>query len=139
MDMDHGPRRGGGLSRVILLGDGSEINSNAADSEMFDHDEEDKDLESQVSKGGAGDEDSAYGSDSRSQREQTPNSHEAGAPGTPSRDNKGRNSHSDSPSSTATEKSEDVEQHKNKPEQNLKNSSMPADLKMMAAIDGAAK
>ena len=66
MDMDHGPRRGLN-NRVILLGDGSEINSDSADSEMFDHDEEDKDLQSQVNKAGAGDGDSAYGSDNRSQ------------------------------------------------------------------------
>jgi len=38
--------------RIILLGDGTEIasSSDSADSEMFDHEEEDKDLDSQVNK-----------------------------------------------------------------------------------------
>jgi len=134
MDMDHGPRRGMS-NRVILLGNGSEINHESADSEMFDHDEEDKDLKSQVNKGGAGDDDSAYGSDNRSQRE-----------GTPSRDSNGQNpaiGQSDSPSSTATDRSEVTEHHKHQAEQGLKNqqddkhSSTPAEPKMMAATDGA--
>ncbi|KAJ9642544.1 Protein phosphatase 2C 2 [Coniosporium tulheliwenetii] len=141
MDMDHGPRHGMS-NRVILLGDGSEINHDSADSEMFDHDEEDKDLKSQVNKGGAGDNDSAYGSDNRSQRE-----------GTPSRDSNGQNpssGQSDSPSSTATDRSEEAEHHKHQAEhhkrqaeQSLKNqqndrhSSTPAEPKMMAATDGA--
>lgn len=34
--------------RIILLGDGSEVLTNSDDSEMFDHADEDKDLESQV-------------------------------------------------------------------------------------------
>ena len=67
MDMDHRTRPLGGRSgRIILLGDGTEVLTDSADTEMFDHDEEDKDLGSQVDKseGGVG--------ESRSEREGTP-------------------------------------------------------------------
>jgi len=51
MDLDHRFRPNSGLGgRIILLGDGTEIPSELADSDMFDHDDEDKDLESQVNK-----------------------------------------------------------------------------------------
>jgi protein phosphatase PTC2/3 len=36
--------------RIILLGDGSEVLTDSDDTEMFDHSEEDKDLDSQVHK-----------------------------------------------------------------------------------------
>lgn len=39
--------------RIILLGDGTEVLTDSDDTEMFDHQEEDKDLASQVSKGQA--------------------------------------------------------------------------------------
>lgn len=48
MDLDHRFRPSGG-GRIILLGDGTELTDNA-DSEMFENDDEDKDLESQVNK-----------------------------------------------------------------------------------------
>ncbi|KAJ4294635.1 Protein phosphatase 2C 2 [Kalmusia sp. IMI 367209] len=35
---------GGGGGRIILLGDGTEITTEAADADMFDNDDEDKDL-----------------------------------------------------------------------------------------------
>ncbi|KAI9723495.1 MAG: Protein phosphatase 2C 2 [Chrysothrix sp. TS-e1954] len=64
MDMDSRTRDLGGRSgRIILLGDGTEVLTDSADSDMFDHDEEDKDLESQVDKGQA---------NARSEREGTP-------------------------------------------------------------------
>jgi protein phosphatase 2C family protein 2/3 len=37
--------------RIILLGDGTEVLTDSDDTEMFDHGEEDKDLDSQVHKG----------------------------------------------------------------------------------------
>ena len=39
MDMDHRNRNNGG--RIILLGDGTEVLTDAQDSDMFDHDEVD--------------------------------------------------------------------------------------------------
>ncbi|KAF2745732.1 PP2C-domain-containing protein [Sporormia fimetaria CBS 119925] len=51
MELDHRFRPGNGMGgRIILLGDGTEIHTDAPDSEMFDQDDEDKDLESQVNK-----------------------------------------------------------------------------------------
>jgi len=76
MDLDHRFRPNSGLGgRIILLGDGTEISADTADSDMFDHDDEDKDLDSQVSKyprdgkpeGSNGEADAA-----RNAREQTP-------------------------------------------------------------------
>lgn len=40
-----------GSGRIILLGDGSEVLTDSDDTEMFDHSEEDKDLDSQAPKG----------------------------------------------------------------------------------------
>jgi len=56
MDMDHrGQNSGGRSGRVITLGDGTEVlTDNQRDSDMFDDDEEDKDLSSQVNKGQRG-------------------------------------------------------------------------------------
>lgn len=51
MDMDQ-RSKGNQRGRIILLGDGSEVLTDSDDTEMFDHAEEDKDLESQVHKGG---------------------------------------------------------------------------------------
>ena len=44
---------GGRSGRPILLGDGTEDLHDSDEQDMFDHDEEDKDLETQVSKGQA--------------------------------------------------------------------------------------
>jgi protein phosphatase 2C family protein 2/3 len=51
MDIDHRfrPNSGNG-GRIILLGDGTEITTEAHDSEMFDNGDEDRDLDSQVNK-----------------------------------------------------------------------------------------
>jgi protein phosphatase 2C family protein 2/3 len=51
MDIDQ--RNKGNRGRIILLGDGSEVLTDSDDTEMFDHSEEDKDLESQVHKSDA--------------------------------------------------------------------------------------
>ena len=40
-----------GSGRIILLGDSSEVLTDSDDTEMFDHSEEDKDLDSQAPKG----------------------------------------------------------------------------------------
>ncbi|KAH0552972.1 hypothetical protein GP486_006830 [Trichoglossum hirsutum] len=65
-DLDHRMRDlGRPQGRIILLGDGNELPPDA-DTEMSDHDEEDKDLESQVIKGPTNPE------QSRSEREGTP-------------------------------------------------------------------
>ena len=51
MDLDQRFRPNNGQGgRIILLGDGSEMSNETPDSDMFDHDDEDKDLESQVNK-----------------------------------------------------------------------------------------
>lgn len=59
---------GGRSGRIILLGDGREILTDSDDTEMFDHDEEDKDLDSQVMKNHAQSDDD-HG---RNEREETP-------------------------------------------------------------------
>ncbi|EEQ86885.2 protein phosphatase [Blastomyces dermatitidis ER-3] len=66
--------RGGRSGRIILLGDGTEVLTDMGDDEdMFDHTEEDKDLESQVRKGGAGAERADSAEDTaRSERGGTP-------------------------------------------------------------------
>jgi protein phosphatase PTC2/3 len=53
VDMDQKPKTFGGnqRGRIILLGDGTEVLTDSDDTEMFDHQEEDKDLDSQVHKG----------------------------------------------------------------------------------------
>lgn len=51
MDLDQRFRPNNGMGgRIILLGDGTEISTDAPDSDMFDHEDEDKDLDSQVDK-----------------------------------------------------------------------------------------
>ncbi|KAL6715013.1 Protein phosphatase 2C 2 [Lecanora helva] len=42
---------GGRSGRIILLGDSAEVQTDSDETEMFDHEEEDKDLESQATKG----------------------------------------------------------------------------------------
>lgn len=84
MDLDSRFRPSTGTGgRIILLGDGTEIETNGADNEMFNNDDEDKDLDSQVSKFSKDD----------SKREGTP------GPST--------TEVTESPSSVATEKSDD--------------------------------
>lgn len=71
MDLDQRTQGMGGRSgRIILLGDGTEVLTESDDMDMFDHDEEDKDLDAQVTKGHveSTDEDRRL----RSEREETP-------------------------------------------------------------------
>lgn len=53
-DLDTDPKLkgfgGNQRGRIILLGDGTEVLTDSDDTEMFDHSEEDKDLDSQVGK-----------------------------------------------------------------------------------------
>jgi protein phosphatase 2C family protein 2/3 len=78
MDIDHRARPFGALGgRIILLGDGSGIGGHSieVDSDMFDHEDEDKDLDSQVTKGtpsGSEDESDPSDQEKRSLREGTP-------------------------------------------------------------------
>jgi len=54
VDMDQKSKTtfgGNQRGRIILLGDGTEVLTDSDDTEMFDHQEEDKDLDSQVHKG----------------------------------------------------------------------------------------
>ncbi len=103
---NHSDRSGG----IILLGDGTQVLTDDDDNYMFDHGDEDRDLESQVSKAWPmeidGDKDETH--EIQTEREETP------APQTPSRAGKPQTPESlqdgnpfDTPSSTASEKSED--------------------------------
>lgn len=77
----------GGGGRIILLGDGTEITTEAADADMFDNDDEDKDRDFQV--------DRSNGS-AQNAREQTPGPQSSSAKET-----------TESPSSVKTEKSDE--------------------------------
>lgn len=78
----------GGGNRIILLGDGTEFTSEAADADMFDNDDEDKDRDYQV--------DRSNGS-AQNAREETPGPQGSSAKET-----------TESPSSVKTEKSEEA-------------------------------
>jgi protein phosphatase 2C family protein 2/3 len=98
LDLDHRTRNFGGRSgRIILLGDGTEVLTDSDDTEMFDRVEEDKDLESQVRKGPASEDDMARG-----EREGTPGP----ADDTPSTSGSTTSKTTESPSSMNTEFSE---------------------------------
>ena len=85
-DLDADPRNrgvGGRSGRIILLGDGTEVLTDSDETEMFDHEEEDKDLASQASKGQIKLDDASRGgreetpepeSHGTSERQQTPES-----------------------------------------------------------------
>jgi len=114
MDIDHRTQSFGGLGgRVIFLGDGTEISSDAADpdSEMFDHDDEDADLDMQVNRGQTEEDTDPKFSTERSQREGTPGPTSAPNPETPPTTVESPNTraHTESPSSIATEPSEQTE------------------------------
>ena len=101
LDIDHRNRGVGGRSgRIILLGDGTEVLTDSDETEMFDHEEEDKDLASQAGKGqlkldnasrGGREETPGPESHVTSERQQTPESMEQNP--------------FDTPSSTSSEKS----------------------------------
>lgn len=97
MDIDSRfrPNSGPG-SRIILLGDGTEISTEAPDNEMFDHADEDKDLDSQVDKFHSKASANESNGSTRNAREGTPG---PAAQATTT----------ESPSSVKTEKSESIE------------------------------
>ena len=111
LDLDQRTRGIGGRSgRIILLGDGTEVLTESDETEMFDHEEEDKDLESQVSKGQTKPND-----ENRSVREETP-----GPEAPASAENQQQTTVSternlfDTPSSTTSEKSDSMNATNNK-------------------------
>ena len=59
----------GGVGRIILLGDGTEVLTDSDDADMFDHQDEDKDTENQIKKGTP---DTSDVDSTRSEREGTP-------------------------------------------------------------------
>ncbi|KAF1988083.1 protein phosphatase 2C protein 1 [Aulographum hederae CBS 113979] len=105
MDMDQRTRNfGTGLGgRIILLGDGTELSGDSLDSEMFDHDDEDKDLESQVHKSTSDNEEDTDAD--RSRREDTPGPTGAPTTGAPAQASKDQ-PENPSPASDKTEKSD---------------------------------
>ena len=94
--MNQRPGFGGRSGKIILLGDGSEVVTESDETEMFDHEEEDKDLPSQVEKG-------QMKSESRGDREETPGPEES------TEKQRIQQEPSNSPSSTSTEKPEILE------------------------------
>ena len=65
-DDQRGQGVGGRSGRIILLGDGTEVLTDSDETEMFDHEEEDKDLDSQVARG------QSTAETGRATREETP-------------------------------------------------------------------
>ena len=110
MDLDHRTRSFGALGgRIILLGDGTELSSDSADpdSEMFDHDDEDLDLESQVKRSSAEENHEEPDANVRRQREGTPAPSGNLAPGTSGQNANDPDSKTEaSPSSVSTERSQ---------------------------------
>lgn len=107
LDLPRSRGNGGRSGRIILLGDGTEVLTSADDTEMFDHDE-DKDLESQVTKGLP--KPGIVKSESRNGREDTPapeGQRDGEKPRTP--DSVEGGNPFDTPSSTTSEKSESTE------------------------------
>ena len=105
-DLDQRSRGIGGRSgRIILLGDGTEVLTESDETEMFDHEEEDKDLESQVSKGQAKSSDENRGLREEPPGPEAPASAEKQQPTTESSE---RNPF-DTPSSTTSEKSDSMD------------------------------
>jgi protein phosphatase 2C family protein 2/3 len=100
-------------SRIILLGDGTELSSSEADTDMFDHDEEDLDLDQQIRKGGkveeidSDEEGAAEGDDDKRRvREGTPAPSGAPPPKSEGGEKVTSKPTTESPSSVTTEKSE---------------------------------
>jgi protein phosphatase 2C family protein 2/3 len=95
MDLDQRFRPNAGQGgRIILLGDGTEISTDAPDSEMFDHADEDRDLDSQVDKYNK-----EESKDSSREREGTPGPQSSHAQVTESPSSV-QTEHSDSPNQT---------------------------------------
>lgn len=105
-DFDHDLNRptrglGGRSGRIILLGDGTEVLTDSDEQEIFDQDEEDKDLQSQVGKGHSLPDDEKPGS--RANQHDTVSEKEQQTSSTP--EAMDTSNPFDSPSSNTTEKS----------------------------------
>ncbi|KAF2100387.1 type 2C protein phosphatase [Rhizodiscina lignyota] len=100
MDMDQRTRGFGSLGggRIILLSDGTELSHDHEDTEMFDNDDEERDLDAQVNRIQEIEGDDDEDQENRNQREETPAPSSA-----PKAETSGT---TDSPSSVKTEKSE---------------------------------
>ncbi|KAL8987415.1 MAG: hypothetical protein Q9177_003373 [Variospora cf. flavescens] len=107
LDLDkhdkHDSGFGGRSGRIILLGNGTEVVTDSDEQEAFDHEDDDRDLENQVSKHNAS---ASHDTINRNQREDTP--------GPPTQDSSNTHDRSgyreannpvESPSSTTSEKS----------------------------------
>lgn len=101
MDLDSRFRPNDGNGRVILLGDGTEVSTGDHDGDMFDNEDEDKDLDSQVNKYN-------HEADNKSRQDRE---------GTPGPQHESKVQVTESPSSVQTEKSE-ASDSKSKPEAN---------------------
>jgi protein phosphatase 2C family protein 2/3 len=105
MDLDSRfrPNNGNG-GRIILLGDGTEVSTGDNDGEMFDNEDEDKDLDSQVNKYNQ-----EANTKSREDRE-----------GTPGPQHESKVHVTESPSSVQTEKSDALESRSEAPQTDKK-------------------
>lgn len=105
LDLDQRSRGVGGRSgRIILLGDGTEVLTDSDETEMFDHEEEDKDLASQASKGQM-----KLDDESRGGREETPGPESHGTSEKQQTSEFTEQNPLDVPSSTTSEKSDVTE------------------------------
>ncbi|CAF9913302.1 Protein phosphatase 2C 2 [Imshaugia aleurites] len=95
---------GGRSGRIILLGDGTEVLTDSDETEMFDHEEEDKDLASQVNKG-----QTKLDDESRAGREETPGPESHGTSERQQTPESMEQNPFDTPSSTTSEKSDITE------------------------------
>ncbi|KAL8927736.1 MAG: hypothetical protein Q9208_002151 [Pyrenodesmia sp. 3 TL-2023] len=98
---------GGRSGRIILLGNGTEVVTDSDEQEVFDHEDDDQDLENQVNKHDAN---ASKEAAKRNQRQETPGPHSEDSSNlheTPE-STAGQNPF-DSPSSTTSEKSEPTE------------------------------
>ena len=110
LDLDRRNRGVGGRSgRIILLGDGTEVLTDSDETEMFDHEEEDKDLASQVSKS-----QTKLDDESRGGREETPGPESHGVSERQQTFESMEQNPFDTPSSTTSEKSNATETAKAK-------------------------
>ena len=105
LDLDQRNRGVGGRNgRIILLGDGTEVLTDSDETEMFDHEEEDKDLASQASKGQM-----KLDDESRGGREETPGPSSQGISERQQTPESIDKNPFDTPSSTTSEKSDSTE------------------------------
>lgn len=108
-DLDkQGSGFGGRSGRIILLGNGTEVVTDSDEQEVFDHEDDDRDLENQISKHSA--HASKETNDLRNQREDTPGPSSQDSTSTQKSPESTEINHAfDSPSSTVSEPPEPTE------------------------------